>query len=163
MKTLYKADLHVHSSYSNKPTYWALRKFNCPESYTSPQFIYATAREMGMDYVTITDHNTITGALEIAHLPGAFVSVEMTSYFPEDSCKIHVVVLNITESIFRDLMGIRKNVYEMIGLPAAERNRPLSCPSALCPERKADRRPHRENGPPVRYLRGEERLPVTSL
>jgi glycosyltransferase involved in cell wall biosynthesis len=114
MKTLYKADLHVHSSYSNKPTYWALRKFNCPESYTSPQFIYGKAREMGMDYVTITDHNTITGALEIAHLPGAFVSVELTSYFPEDNSKFHVVVLNVTESVFRDLMGIRKNVYEMV-------------------------------------------------
>jgi len=32
MKTIFKADLHIHSSHSNKPTYWALRKFNCPES-----------------------------------------------------------------------------------------------------------------------------------
>jgi glycosyltransferase involved in cell wall biosynthesis len=114
MRTVYKADLHVHSSHSNKPTYWALRKFNCPESYTTPRYIYATARKLGMDYVTITDHNTISGALEIIHLPGTFISVEVTSYFPEDSCKIHVVVLNITESIFRDLMGLRKNVYELV-------------------------------------------------
>jgi glycosyltransferase involved in cell wall biosynthesis len=67
-----------------------------------------------MDYVTITDHNTITGALEIAHLPGAFVSVELTSYFPEDNCKIHVVVLHINEERFRELMVLRNNLYEMV-------------------------------------------------
>ena len=114
MEKMFKADLHVHSCHSNKPTYWALRKFNCPESYTSPRFIYETARKMGMDYVTITDHNTITGALEIAHLPGAFVSVELTCYFPEDNCKVHVVVLHITEERFRELMVLRKNIYEMV-------------------------------------------------
>jgi glycosyltransferase involved in cell wall biosynthesis len=115
MESIYKADLHVHSCHSNKPAYWALRKFNCPESFTTPRFVYDTARKMGMDYVTITDHNTISGALEIAHLPGAFISVELTSYFPEDNCKIHVVALHINESVFRDLMELRKNVYEMVG------------------------------------------------
>jgi glycosyltransferase involved in cell wall biosynthesis len=110
----YKADLHVHSSHSNKPTYWAMRKFNCPESYTSPDYLYQTARGRGMDYVTISDHNSINGALEIAHLPGAFVSSEITSYFPENSCKVHVVVLNITESQFRQIIELRKNIYEMV-------------------------------------------------
>jgi glycosyltransferase involved in cell wall biosynthesis len=113
MKT-YRADLHVHSSYSNKPTYWAMRKFNCPESYTSPRQLYRTARERGMDFVTITDHNSITGALEIAHLPGTFVSSEITAYFPENGCKIHVVVLHINEALFQDIMSLRKNVYELV-------------------------------------------------
>jgi predicted metal-dependent phosphoesterase TrpH len=110
----FKADLHVHSSHSNKPTYWAMRKFNCPESYTSPDYLYHTARSRGMDYVTISDHNSINGALEIAHLPGVFVSSEITSYFPENSCKVHVVVLNITESQFRRIIELRKNIYEMV-------------------------------------------------
>jgi glycosyltransferase involved in cell wall biosynthesis len=92
-----------------------MRKINCPESYTEPEHIYRAARAKGMDFVTITDHNTIQGALEIAHLPGAFVSVELTTYFPENSCKIHVVVLNITEAIYRDLMDLRKSVYELVG------------------------------------------------
>ncbi len=113
MKT-YKADLHVHSSHSNKPTYWALRKFNCPESFTSPRFIYDSAIKLGMDYVTITDHNTINGALEIAHLPNTFVSVELTAHFPEDGCKVHVVVLNITEKVFQDLLYLRKNIYDLV-------------------------------------------------
>jgi len=113
MKT-FRADLHVHSCYSNKPTYWALRKFNCPESYSSPEFIYHTARKQGMDYVTITDHNSINGALEIAHLPGAFVSSEVTCYFPEDGCKLHVVVLNVTEESFREILELRKNICELV-------------------------------------------------
>ncbi len=110
----YKADLHVHSSYSNKPTYWAMRKFNVPESYTSPLHLYKTARERGMDYVTITDHNAINGALDIGHLPGTFVSSEITAHFPENDCKVHVVVLQISEDQFRSIMALRKNVYELV-------------------------------------------------
>jgi len=113
MKT-FKADLHLHSSHSNKPTYWAMRKFNCPESYTSPQHLYRVARERGMDYVTITDHNSISGALEIAHLPNTFVSSEITTHFPENGCKAHVVVLNISESHFGEVMALRKNIHEMV-------------------------------------------------
>ena len=110
----FKADLHVHSSHSNKPTYWAMRKFNCPESYTSPTHLYRTARDRGMDFVTITDHNAITGALEIAHLPGTFVSSEITAHFPENGCKVHVVVLNINQGQFDEIMTLRKNVHELV-------------------------------------------------
>lgn len=110
----FKADLHVHSSHSNKPTYWAMRKFNVPESYTSPLYLYKTARERGMTYVTITDHNAISGALEIAHLPATFISSEITAHFPENGCKVHVVVLHITEAQFREIHELRKNVYELV-------------------------------------------------
>ena len=120
MKT-YKADLHVHSSYSNKPTYWAMRKFNCPESYTSPQLLYRIARERGMDFVTITDHNAINGALEIAHQPNTFISSEITAHFPENGCKTHVVVLNINEPQFREIMVLRKNIYDLVGYLHTER------------------------------------------
>ncbi|MDD2539738.1 MAG: glycosyltransferase [Desulfuromonadaceae bacterium] len=117
----YKADLHVHSSHSNKPTYWAMRKFNVPESYTSPQYLYRVAREHGMDYVTITDHNAITGALEIGHLPGTFISSEITAHFPENGCKVHVVVLHISEAQFSLILELRKNVYEMVAYLHAEK------------------------------------------
>lgn len=117
----YKADLHVHSSHSNKPTYWAMRKFNVPESYTSPQYLYKTARERGMDYVTITDHNAISGALEIAHLPEVFISSEITAHFPENGCKVHVVVLHISEAQFSFILHLRKNVYELVQYLHAER------------------------------------------
>lgn len=106
------ADLHVHSSHSNKPTYWAMRTFNCPESYTTPAYLYQAAKRNGMDYVTITDHNAISGALEIAHHPDVFISSELTCHFPEDGCKVHVVALGISEQQFSELMRLRKNIYE---------------------------------------------------
>jgi glycosyltransferase involved in cell wall biosynthesis len=117
----YKADLHVHSSHSNKPTYWAMRKFSVPESYTSPKYLYRTACERGMDFVTITDHNAINGALEIAHLPNTFISSEITAHFPENGCKVHIVVLNISEDQFLTIMALRKNVYELVAFLHAEK------------------------------------------
>ena len=111
----YRADLHVHSQQSNRPSMWALRRFNCPESYTPPLAIYDLAKARGMDFVTITDHNSMAGALEIAHLPGTFLGAELTSYFPENDCKVHVGVLGFSEQQFPDLLVARKNVYELVG------------------------------------------------
>jgi glycosyltransferase involved in cell wall biosynthesis len=108
-----KIDLHVHSGHSTRPSQWILQKIGCPESFTQPLFIYNRARELGMDLVTITDHNTIDGALSIAHLPGTFVSVEITSYFPEDGCKVHVLALNIDEATFAEIQKIRENIYDL--------------------------------------------------
>ena len=87
---------------------WALRRFNCPESFTPPSTLYASAKSRGMDFVTITDHNSMDGALRISHLPGTFLGAELTSYFPENGCKIHVVVLGFSESQFPELLVLRK-------------------------------------------------------
>ena len=66
-----------------------------------------------MTHVTITDHNSIDGALEIAHLPGTFVSEEVTSYFPEDGCKLHVLALDINEAHHAEIQKLRQNVCEL--------------------------------------------------
>jgi len=116
-----KIDLHVHSKYSTRPSQWVLQKLNCPESYTEPALIYEEARRKGMDRVTITDHNRIEGALSIAHLPGTFISEEVTSYFPEDHCKVHVLVYDIDEVIHHELQRIRENVYDLVGYLRQER------------------------------------------
>lgn len=108
-----RIDLHVHSRFSHRPSAWLLQKLGCPESFTDPQAIYAIARERGMTHVTITDHNRIEGALEIAHLPGAFVSEEVTTYFPDDGCKVHVLVLGITEAQHEDIQKCRANIYDL--------------------------------------------------
>ncbi len=108
-----KADLHVHSKFSKRPSQWVLQKIGCPESFTEPLQIYQIARTRGMDLVTVTDHNSIDGALEIAHLPDTFLSEEITTYFPEDGCKIHVLALNITEDQHREIQRLRKNVFEL--------------------------------------------------
>lgn len=109
-----KIDLHVHSKLSKRPSQWVLQKIGCPESFTEPLQIYRTAKKKGMSMVTITDHNTIAGALEIAHLPDAFVSEEITTYFPENRCKVHVLALNITEKHHLDIQKARENIFELV-------------------------------------------------
>lgn len=108
-----KIDLHVHSLYSRRPSQWVLQKIGCPESFTQPRHIYDMAMRKGMNLVTITDHNVIDGALEIAHLPHTFVSEEITTYFPEDGCKVHVLAYGITESQHRDIQALRSNIHEL--------------------------------------------------
>lgn len=109
-----KIDIHVHSKYSTRPSQWFLQKLGCPESFTEPRRLYDIARQRGMKLVTISDHNTIDGALEIAHLPGTFISEEITCYFPEDGCKAHVLALDIDEAIHRDIQKVRENIYELV-------------------------------------------------
>ncbi|MGE4558415.1 MAG: glycosyltransferase [Desulfovibrionaceae bacterium] len=113
MNALLRADLHVHSKYSTRPSQWVLQKLGCAESYTEPMDLYRIAKARGMDLVTITDHNTLSGSLEIAHLPDAFVSVEITAYFPEDGCKAHVLAYDITEAQFAEINKVRENVYDL--------------------------------------------------
>ena len=75
---LAKADLHLHSKASNLPGGWFSRLVGCPESFTEPMEIYKRLKERGMSFITITDHNTIDGVLELAHLPEVFISCEYT-------------------------------------------------------------------------------------
>jgi predicted metal-dependent phosphoesterase TrpH len=86
----------------------------CPESFTEPSQIYRIAKEKGMSLVTITDHNRIEGALEIAHFPDAFVSEELTTFFPEDKCKVHVLVYDISEAQHADIQKVRQNLFELV-------------------------------------------------
>ncbi len=116
-----KIDLHVHSRFSTRPAAWVLKKIGTPESFTQPLQIYRIARRRGMNWVTISDHNRIEGALEIAHLPGTFVSEEVTTYFPEDGCKVHVLVLNITEAQHREIQKARENIFDLVCLLRAKK------------------------------------------
>ncbi len=109
-----RADLHVHSRCSGKPANWLAKQFSIPESFTEPLHIYDTAMKRGMTHVTITDHNTIEGCLEIAHLGNTFISCELTARFPEDGCRVHVLTHNITENQFRDLVLVRKDLYALV-------------------------------------------------
>jgi glycosyltransferase involved in cell wall biosynthesis len=114
VKKQLKVDLHVHSKFSVRPSEWILQKLGCSESYTEPKNLYEIARARGMDHVTITDHNTLAGSLEIAHLKNSFISEEITAYFPEDRCKVHVLAWNITEGNHNDISRYRENIYELV-------------------------------------------------
>ena len=57
--------------------------------------VYALAKRRGMDFVTITDHDTIDGVLQIADLPDVFVSEELTVQFRDEEQAVHVLCFGI--------------------------------------------------------------------
>lgn len=109
-----RIDLHCHSKYSKRPSLWLMQKLGCPESFTDPHAIYDLALRRGMTGVTITDHNVIDGALEIADLPNTIVGCEYTTYFPEDRCKVHILVYGQDEAQHSDLTKARENIFDLV-------------------------------------------------
>ena len=112
--TTYRADLHVHSSCSDHPSNPGIRALHGRESYTDPLEVYAAARARGMDYVTITDHNTLDGSLAIAHLPGTFLSCEFDTWLPDGGGRFHVLALGIDETTFAAASRARASVYDLV-------------------------------------------------
>ena len=91
-----RADLHCHSTASAVSKLGVQRALGLPECATPPEEVYALAKRRGMDFVTITDHDTITGALAIADRPDVFVSEELTAHFAGEPQAVHVLCLDIT-------------------------------------------------------------------
>jgi hypothetical protein len=74
-----RADLHCHSAPA-----------------TPPESLYALAKRRGMDFVTITDHDSIERVLEIADRPDVFLSVELTAWFRDAPQAVHVLCYGIS-------------------------------------------------------------------
>ncbi len=66
-----------------------------------------------MDWVTFTDYDTIDGCLEIADQPGVFLSEEVSTVFPEDDVKVHLLVWGLNEDQHREIQRLRGNIYEL--------------------------------------------------
>jgi glycosyltransferase involved in cell wall biosynthesis/predicted metal-dependent phosphoesterase TrpH len=109
-----RVDLHLHSRASTDTGSWFVSRAGSPESQTEPAAAYASAKARGMDFVTLTDHNTIDGALEIAHHPDVLIGVEVTTRFPEDGVPLHVLVWGVDESRWADMDRLRGNLHELL-------------------------------------------------
>lgn len=108
-----RVDLHCHSSASNVAGEAALQAIGCPESYSDPLQVYQLARARGMDFVTITDHDTLAGVLTVAHRPDVIVGEELTCYFPEDRCKMHLVLWGIHQADHAALQASASDIYRV--------------------------------------------------
>ena len=108
-----KLDTHVHTVYSGYSTIKPIAPI-VRESYNSVDRVYRLAKERGMDLVTITDHDTIDGALTIADRPDVIVGCEVTGIFPEDDVRVHLGVLGISEAQFREIQRLRQDVRELL-------------------------------------------------
>jgi predicted metal-dependent phosphoesterase TrpH len=90
-----RVDLHCHSTASQLSKLGVQRALGLPECATPPEEVYELAKRRGMDFVTITDHDTIAGVLQIADCPDVFVSEELTTWFKGDPQAVHVLCYGI--------------------------------------------------------------------
>ncbi len=91
-----RSDLHCHSSASELSKLGVQRAVGLPECATPPEEVYDLAKRRGMDFVTITDHDTIAGVMEIADRPDVFISEELTASFRGEGQAVHVLCYGIT-------------------------------------------------------------------
>jgi predicted metal-dependent phosphoesterase TrpH len=113
-KRFKKADLHCHSVYS---TFKYFRIANTRDSYNRPEEVYRLAKERGMDFVTITDHDSIDGCLALLNrrpdLDDFFISEEVETWFPDTRQRIHVNVFDIDEKQHDEIGRRRTNIYDL--------------------------------------------------
>ncbi len=91
-----KVDMHCHSTASERSKLGVQRSLGLPECATPPQEVYELAKRRGMDFVTITDHDSIDGCMELADRPDCFISEELTAWFPGEPRAVHILCYGIT-------------------------------------------------------------------
>ncbi len=94
---LSRCDLHVHTTASEFTKLGVQRLVGLPECATPPEDAYELAKRRGMDFVAITDHDTIAGALQIADRPDVIVGEELTAWFRGEPQAVHLLVLGINQ------------------------------------------------------------------
>jgi predicted metal-dependent phosphoesterase TrpH len=113
---LFKADLHCHTRHSGHAKH--LRFLRCRDCYSTPLDVYKTAKRRGMDLVTITDHDSIGGCLELldrlGDLPDFIMGEEVTVAFPEFQHEVHVAVYGLNEMHHSELQRLRPNGEELV-------------------------------------------------
>jgi predicted metal-dependent phosphoesterase TrpH len=121
-KRFKKVDLHCHSVYS---TFKYFRIANTRDSYNRPEEVDRVARERGMDFVTLTDHDSIDGCLALLEKRpdrnDFFISEEVETWFPDTKQRIHVNVFGIDERQHAEIQRRRRNVYDLYAYLREER------------------------------------------
>jgi predicted metal-dependent phosphoesterase TrpH len=111
-----KADLHVHSWHSTQSG--SLRFLRSHDCYSDPLDVYRVARGRGMDLVTITDHDSIDGCLELVdrepEVENFIMGEEVSCRFPDGDIEVHLGVYGITEALHREIQPLRGNVFDVI-------------------------------------------------
>ena len=105
-----RADMHVHSTASQLSKLGVQRSLALPECATPPEEVYELAKRRGMDFVTITDHDTIDGALALAGRPDTFLSEELTAWFKGEPQAVHVLCYGLTPDDHAWLQAHRDDV-----------------------------------------------------
>lgn len=91
-----RVDMHCHSTASVLSKLGVQTSLGLPECATPPEDVLELATRRGMDFITITDHDTIAGAQEIESDPRVFLSEEATLWFKGEAQAVHVLCYGIT-------------------------------------------------------------------
>jgi predicted metal-dependent phosphoesterase TrpH len=120
--TLKRADLHCHSRFS---VFKYFRRANTRDCYNAPEDVYRIAKERGMSYVTLTDHDSIDGALYLLNkhpdLTDFFIGEEVETHFPDSGQRIHVGVWKLNEAQHREIHKLRRDIRELVPYMKSER------------------------------------------
>jgi len=119
---LKRADLHCHSRFS---VFKYFRRANTRDCYNAPEDVYRIAKQRGMSFVTLTDHDSIDGALYLLNkypdLSDFFIGEEVETYFPETSQRIHIGVWGLDERQHREIQKLRPDIRELVPYLKSER------------------------------------------
>jgi glycosyltransferase involved in cell wall biosynthesis/predicted metal-dependent phosphoesterase TrpH len=163
--------MHCHSTASQESRLGVQRALGLPECATPPKEVYELAKRRGMDFVTITDHDTIAGVLEIADRPDVFVSEELTAHFRGEPQAVHVLCYGISPEDHEWLQAHRGDVelcaaylyereivcalahpYYAVGAPLAARHRRRLAHLLEIWEIRNGARPRELNRPAATYV-----------
>src|ERR1044072_6907034 len=113
--TMKRADLHCHSRFS---IFKYFKRANTRDCYNAPEDVYRIAKERGMSFVTLTDHDSIHGALSLLNkypdMTDFFIGEEVETFFPETGQRIHVGVWGLNEAQHREIQRLRRNIRELV-------------------------------------------------
>ena len=138
-RAIARVDLHCHSRFSARSELYLARTFGMRSVFTDPHLVYREAKARGMTHVTLTDHDTIAGALQLADFPDFTIGEEISAFFPTEALHVHVLVWGVDEARHREIGELRFNIFELVeylrseGLPHA-----LAHPMSVVSELRAE-------------------------
>jgi len=116
-----RADLHCHSDASNEADEAVLNAIQCPESFSSPTDVFEQATRRSMDFVTITDHDSIDGITKLLDRKTFWSVKKSPATSPEDRCKIHLLVWGLNQEDHNALQSVADNIYRVAEIVASRR------------------------------------------
>ncbi len=134
-----RCDLHVHSRHSGHDGLPGFLHGFGRECYSDPAAVATVARSRGMQLVTLTDHDSIEGALSLMGPAHTFLSEEVTCRLPGGAV-VHVGVYGIEERDHAEIAARRDDAERLFAYLAERRipaalNHPLS---ALAGDRRPE-------------------------
>src|SRR5215218_2283834 len=95
-----RIDLHLHSDASGTATNWWVKGLGfggtTRESYTPPAEAYRMAKAAGMDFVTLTDHESVDGVALLAARSDVLTGVEVCAAFPEGGGTVDLLIYGLS-------------------------------------------------------------------